>query len=81
MGITNLIDVNDIYSYDHSVVASDGVTDTSAIEAPEIPSNINFTLNSNIGKILYDSLVINTLTGTIGLRNGAAFLNDLNSIP
>ena len=74
---SNLIDVNDIYSYDHSVVASDGVTDTSAIEAPEIPTNINFTLNSNIGKILYDSLVINTLTGTIGLRNGAAFLNDL----
>ena len=74
---SNLIDVNDIYSYDHSVVASDGVTDTSAIEAPEIPSNINFTLNSNIGKILYDSLVINSLTGTIGLRNGAAFLNDL----
>ncbi len=74
---SNLIDVNDFYSYDHSVVASDGVTDTSAVEAPEIPTNIDFALNSSIGKILYDSLVINNLTGMIGLKNGAAFLNDL----
>ena len=74
---SNLIDVNDIYSYDHSVVATDGVTDTSAIEAPEIPTNIDFSLNSTIGKILYDSLVINNLTGVIGLKNGAAYLNDL----
>ncbi len=74
---SNLIDVNDIYSYDHSVVATDGVTDTSAIEAPEIPANIDFSLNSSIGKILYDSLVISNLTGVIGLKNGAAYLNDL----
>ena len=74
---SNLIDVNDIYSYDHSVVATDGVTDTSAIEAPEIPTHIDFSLNSTIGKILYDSLVINNLTGVIGLKNGAAYLNDL----
>ena len=74
---SNLIDVNDIYSYDHSVVATDGVTDTSAIEAPEIPTNIDFSLKSTIGKILYDSLVINNLTGVIGLKNGAAYLNDL----
>ncbi|MCQ2973563.1 MAG: AsmA family protein [Bacteroidales bacterium] len=74
---SSLIDVNDIYSYDHSVPETVEVEDTSAIEAPEIPKNIDFVLNSNIGQINYDSLVINNLTGVIGLKNGAAFLNDL----
>ena len=77
---SNLIDVNDIFSYDHSqptetqTVSS---SDETTTEAPEIPKNIDFDLNANIGKILYDSLVINNLTGKIGLKNGVALLNNL----
>ena len=78
---SNLIDVNDIYSYDHSKpapeVAESADTQTAATEAPGIPRNINFALNTQIGKILYDSLVIDNLSGKLALCNGAASLNNL----
>lgn len=75
---SKLIDVNDIFSYDHSVSEAEvEETDTTATEAPEIPKNIDFTLNTSIGKILYDSIVIDNLIGKIGLKNGIAYLNGL----
>ena len=79
---SNLLDVNDIYSYDHSqpVVAASPQSSAQAEEqtqAPEIPTNIDFALNTSIGKILYDSLVINDLTGRVGLKDGIATLNNL----
>ena len=78
---SNLLDVNDIYSYDHSqpalAPAADSQAPESATQAPEIPTNIDFALNTSIGKILYDSLVINDLTGRVGLKNGVATLQNL----
>ena len=77
---SQLIDVNDIYSYDHSQPAAAATTPEqpeSATEAPEIPKNIDFALNTSIGKILYDSLVIDHLSGRVGLKNGVASLQNL----
>ena len=79
---SNLLDVNDIYSYDHSQPAAAAAPSAEAqsespTQAPEIPTNIDFALNASIGKILYDSLVIDDLTGRIGLRNGVASLQNL----
>ena len=78
---SNLLDVNDIYSYDHSqpapaAASADGAPEEQT-QAPEIPTNIDFALNTSIGKILYDSLVIDDLTGRVGLKNGVATLNNL----
>lgn len=78
---SDLLDVNDIYSYDHSVPEAETAAqnaEEAATEAPEIPKNIDFQLNAAIGKILYDSLVIEDLAGKIGLKNGIASLNNLN---
>ena len=79
---SNLLDVNDIYSYDHSQPVAAAAPQSSAqaeeqTQAPEIPTNIDFALNTSIGKILYDSLVINDLTGRVGLKDGIATLNNL----
>lgn len=78
---SDLVDVNDIYSYDHSqpeVAETQPSEETSETPAPEIPKNIDFQLNASIGKILYDSLVIDNLTGKISLKDGVAGLNNLN---
>ncbi len=78
---SNLLDVNDIYSYDHSqpdaAAQTSSAQDESPTQAPEVPGNIDFALNTSIGKILYDSLVINDLTGRVGLKNGVASLQNL----
>ncbi len=77
---SSLIDVNDIYSYDHSqpeaTEAASGEA-ASETEAPEIPTNIDFALKSKIGKILYDSLQIDNLDGLITLNKGVAKLNNI----
>lgn len=78
---SNLLDVNDIYSYDHSqpdaaAAPSSDQTD-AATQAPEVPTNIDFALNTSISKILYDSLVIDNLAGRVGLKNGVASLQNL----
>lgn len=76
---SNLLDVNDIYSYDHSQpeAAATEPASENATQAPEIPTNIDFALNTSIGKILYDSLVIDNLTGRVGLKKGVASLQNL----
>ncbi|MCR5453717.1 MAG: AsmA family protein [Bacteroidales bacterium] len=79
---SNLLDVNDIYSYDHSqpeaAPADTEAAPESTTQAPEIPQNIDFALNTNIGKILYDSLVIDNLSGRVALKKGVASLQNLN---
>ena len=79
---SNLLDVNDIYSYDHSQPAAASAPSADAqpespTQAPEIPTNIDFALNTSIGKILYDSLVIDNLSGRVGLKKGVASLQNL----
>lgn len=51
--------------------------DTAAMEAPIIPKNIHFTLKTAIGKVLYDKMVIENISGMIILENGNALLNNV----
>jgi len=77
---SDLLDVNDIYSYDRSTpeVETSSQSTDEVTPAPEIPKNIDFLLNASIGKILYDSLVIDDLKGKITLKEAVASLNNLN---
>ncbi len=48
---------------------------TAASSAPFIvPSNLGITLNTQIGQIVYDNLVLNGVKGTVGLKDETAFL-------
>lgn len=44
----------------------------------EVPKNINFALNSNLGEVIYDKLEIKDLTGTIYVKEGAVWLEKLS---
>lgn len=46
-------------------------------EAVTIPANIDFNLNAAIGKLKYNGLDIQNVTGNVGLRNETAYLNNL----
>jgi hypothetical protein len=51
-------------------VAEEIVSDTTVTETYEIPTNIDFIMNSSMKMIAYDSMKIEDLKGTIIIRNG-----------
>jgi len=49
----------------------------SEMSVVEVPSNIDFTLNVNIAKLLYDKLVMQNVSGGVVIRESKAQLSDL----
>ncbi|MCC6385386.1 MAG: hypothetical protein IT241_09550 [Bacteroidia bacterium] len=56
--------------------ASPGIPSTVP-SAPEIPSNIDFTLNFNADRVLYDNLVLTGFKGNVAVREKTAGLNNI----
>ncbi len=73
----NTIDLNELMVSSGEETESTTV-DTTSIEVVQIPENIDFTLNSSIGKLIYDNLDITDTKGTILVRNGEVILDGLN---
>lgn len=60
---SNLLDANKFLSSDTTAAANP--EDTAAVTVVEIPSNIDFTLNSNIKQLLYTNMDITNFKGTV----------------
>ena len=73
---SDLIDCNELLGTDQS---SEATADTTVSEAGivEVPKNIDFTLSTDIKKILYDRLVISNVNGGVSVKDGIAKLNNL----
>lgn len=70
---SNLIDINQLMSSSSTATATaqpakPAAADTAAMSVVEVPGNIDFVLNANIGKLLYDNLVIENTAGNIVVR-------------
>ena len=50
---------------------------TEPLEVIEIPRNIDFELNTNFTKVLYDKLVISNIKGKMTLKEGIASMDNL----
>lgn len=72
---SKLLDINELMG--PPTAEETTVEDTTAMTVVEVPGNINFTLNSNIGTIKYDNMNITNVLGTIIVRNSAAILKNL----
>jgi len=72
--LSTLIDANELMSIDTTQS-----TDTSSapMTVVEVPGNINFTVNTSIGQILYDKLDIKALNGQLVVRNSKVDLTNL----
>lgn len=58
--------------------SADTVTDSTQMILFEVPKNIDFTLNSNLKKVMYDKLEISDIKGLIELKDGVAKLTNLS---
>ncbi len=54
-------------------------TDTSKMQAVDLPENITFTANANFKKLIYDNLTLDNVKGTIELKNQRLSLNNLTA--
>ncbi|MEO8085438.1 MAG: AsmA-like C-terminal region-containing protein [Bacteroidota bacterium] len=68
------IDLNEWMSEDEKAASSG---DTAAMSAPEIPGNIDFTLNAAIGQLIYTNMNMLNCSGEIAMRNKTIYLNNL----
>ncbi len=52
--------------------------DEEPFEVLEVPGNINFRMNSNLGKVLYDGLEMTNMKGTIWVHDSKVDMRDLS---
>ena len=54
-------------------------TDTSKMQAVDLPENITFTANASFNKLIYDNLTLENVKGTIELKNQRLSLKNLTA--
>ena len=72
---SNSFDANEWMSTDTTEVETP--EDTTSYELVQIPENIDFTLKSSIGKILYENLELNDFKGMVIVRDGVLKLSNV----
>ncbi len=76
---SNLMDLNELMaSSEPTTAAQPAAADTAAMTAAEVPGNIDFILNTNITKLLYDNLVIDNMNGNIEIKKRKVDMTNLN---
>ena len=76
---SSLIDLNQLMggTSTDTAAATPAPVDTAAMAVIEVPKNIDFVLNSTIGRILYDKLDIANVAGGIIVRNARVSMENL----
>jgi hypothetical protein len=66
------IDLNEFMSEEET-----SATDTTPLSVIEVPGNIDFRLLSSIGKLLYDKLIISSITGVVIVKDSRVVMENL----
>ncbi|MBI9033084.1 MAG: AsmA family protein [Bacteroidales bacterium] len=76
---SSLLNVNEFMPDEEGTSSSESSQNEgdSELTVFEIPSNIDFKLQSEIGKVLYDNLEIENLDGTIWIKDSKLSMNDV----
>lgn len=75
---SNTIDANQLMGSDTKPAETPAAEDTTSMSVVEIPSNIDFTLKSNIGKLLYSNMEISNFAGSVRVANQRLSLNNVS---
>ncbi|MBN2683261.1 MAG: AsmA family protein, partial [Bacteroidales bacterium] len=75
---SNTLDLNEFMTESSGETTETASTESSSSDASiEVPANIDFELNSTIGKIIFEDLEITEVSGGIAIRDGNVNMNDL----
>lgn len=77
---SNLIDLNELMGTStETTAATTGTTstDTAAMSVIDVPGNIDFNLNANIGKVKYTNMDLDNMAGNIVVKNKKVDMTNL----
>lgn len=76
---SNLMDLNQLMSSSSTATtpAQPAAADTAAMSVMEVPGNIDFNLDANFAKVLYDNLTIDNMAGNIVVRQRKVDMTNL----
>jgi uncharacterized protein involved in outer membrane biogenesis len=75
---SKMLDVNQFMSSDETSKTTTPTTDTSSLEAPSIPKNIDFTFQAGIKQLLYSNLELDNTVGKVTMKQGVLDLENLS---
>jgi hypothetical protein len=74
---SSLMDINQLMGSPSATVVPTTTTAATPMTVVEVPCNIDFVLNTNIGKVIYDKLDITNMVGEVVVRNARAAMTNL----
>ncbi len=75
---STLLDINQLLSSSETTTPAETTdTDTSSLEAPTIPKNIDFTFQAGINQLLYSNLQLTNTIGKVTMKEGVLNLENL----
>ncbi len=75
---SNYFDLNPFMTNDNEAAAKTSTKDTSKLQAVAIPDKINFTMNANFKKIIFDNLNLTDVKGTMVIANQKLTLKNVS---
>ena len=72
---SNVIDFNELMG---NSATSSSPADTTPMEIVEVPENIDFLISAEAGRIYYDDMVLENLTGNVAIRDRSMGINQVN---
>lgn len=75
---SNLLNLNELMGEDDAVTPEEPATDSTSLEVFEIPANIDFALNANYKKLIYDNMDITNMVGALVLRDQAVGFKEVS---
>jgi hypothetical protein len=75
---SNYLNCNQIMSAAEDTVSTTATTE-SALSVIVLPSNVDFSINASMGKILYDNLNLTNAQGTMTVKDHTLYINNLSS--
>ena len=74
---SNFMDLNQLMSTSSTTTVTPAKVDTAAMGVAEVPGNIDFNLNANFAKVLYDNLTIDNMVGNIVIKKKKVDMTNL----
>jgi uncharacterized protein involved in outer membrane biogenesis len=75
---SNLLNLNELMGEQTNAGVDDPATESAALEVIEIPANIDFALNADFKRVLYDNMELSNMQGALVLRDRTLGFRDVN---